>query len=82
MLVPGDLDALGANRRRRLVEVAAAHPNLRVLSDNFSAAEPPIIITKGDRSRLEVINRFISDVCASGLVKSPARRSRCRSDPR
>ncbi len=68
MLVAGDLDAFGANRQR-LVEVASTHANLRVLRDNFSAAEQSIVITKGDRSRLDVLNRFIADACASGLVK-------------
>jgi polar amino acid transport system substrate-binding protein len=75
MLVAGDLDAFGANRQR-LVEVAAAHPNLRVLADNFSAAEQSIVITKGDRSRLEVINRFVEEACGSGLVKASLDRAK------
>lgn len=75
MLVAGDLDAFGANRQR-LVELAAAHPNLRVLPDNFSAAEQSIVITRGDRSRLDVINRFIEDACASGLVKTSIDRAK------
>jgi polar amino acid transport system substrate-binding protein len=75
MLVVGDLDAFGANRQR-LVEVASAHPNLRVLTDNFSAAEQSIVITKGDRTRLDVINRFIDDACASGLVKTSLDRAK------
>jgi len=75
MLVAGDLDAFGANRQR-LVEVASAHANLRVLPDNFSAAEQSIVITKGDRSRLDVLNRFIADACASGLVKTSLARAK------
>jgi polar amino acid transport system substrate-binding protein len=75
MLVAGDLDAFGANRQR-LVEVASAHSNLRVLPDNFSAAEQSIVITKGDRSRLDVLNRFIADACASGLVKTSLDRAK------
>jgi polar amino acid transport system substrate-binding protein len=75
MLVAGDLDAFGANRQR-VVEVAAAHPNLRVLADNFSAAEQSIVITKGDRARRDVINRFIEDACASGLVKTSIDRAK------
>jgi polar amino acid transport system substrate-binding protein len=75
MLVAGELDAFGANRQR-LVEVASAHGDLRVLADNFSAAEQSIVITKGDRSRLDVINRFIADACSSGLVKASLDRAK------
>jgi len=75
MLVARDLDAFGANRQR-LVEVAAAFASVRVLADNFSAAEQSIVITKGDRTRLDVINKFIADVCASGLVKNSIDRAR------
>jgi polar amino acid transport system substrate-binding protein len=75
ILMARDLDAFGANRQR-LIEVAASHANLRVLSDNFSAAEQSIVITKGDRSRLDVLNRFIADACASGLVKASLDRAK------
>jgi polar amino acid transport system substrate-binding protein len=75
MLIAGELDAFGANRQR-LVEVAAAHSNLRVLSDNFSAAEQSIVIAKGDRSRLDFLNRFIEEICASGLVKNSLNRAK------
>jgi polar amino acid transport system substrate-binding protein len=75
MLVSGDLDAFGANRQR-LVEVGSAHANLRVLEDNFSAAEQSIVITKGDRSRLDVLNRFVADACASGLVQTSLDRAK------
>jgi len=75
ILVARDLDAFGANRQR-LVEVASAHPDLRVLADNFSAAEQSIVIAKGDRSRLDVINRFIADACASGFVQASLDRAK------
>ena len=75
LLADRELDAFGANRQR-LVEVAAAQPAVRVLPDNFSAAEQSIVVTKGDRSRLEVINRFIADACASGLVKGSIDRAK------
>jgi polar amino acid transport system substrate-binding protein len=75
MLVAGELDAFGANRQR-LVEVAAAHTTVRVLDDNFSAAEQSIVITKGDAARLDVLNRFIADACAAGLVKASIDRAK------
>jgi len=75
LLIAGELDAFAANRQR-LVEVASAHSDLRVLTDNFSAAEQSIVITKGDRSRLDVLNRFIADACASGLVQASLDRAK------
>ena len=75
MLIARELDAFGANRQR-LVEAAARFQNLRVLADNFSAAEQSVVVTKGDRSRLETINRFIQDACASGLVKTSLDRAK------
>jgi NAD(P)-dependent dehydrogenase (short-subunit alcohol dehydrogenase family) len=56
--------------------VAARHPNLRVLPDNFSAAEQSVVITKGDPSRLDAINRFIAEARASGLVKASLDRAK------
>lgn len=75
ILMAGEIDAFGANRQR-LVEVAGQHPKLRVLPDNFSAAEQSIVITKGDAARLEAINRFLADVRASGLVKASIDRAK------
>ena len=75
MLIAGDLDAFGANRQR-LVEAAARFHDLRVLADNFSAAEQSIVITKGDRSRLDSINKFIENACASGFVRSSLDRAK------
>lgn len=75
MLVAGELDAFGANRQR-LIEVATAHKTVRVLPDNFSAAEQSIVVTKGDRSRLDILNRFINDACSSGLVKTSIDRAK------
>ena len=83
MLVAGELDAFGANRQR-LVEAAALFHDLRVLSDNFSAAEQSIVIAKADRTRItkgdlspmDAINRFIQDACASGFVKSSLDRAK------
>ena len=75
MLAAGDLDAFGANRQR-LVEIAAAFASVRVLGDNFSAAEQSIVINKGDRTRLDLINRFIADACASGFVQTSLDRAK------
>jgi len=34
------------------------------------------VITKGDRSRLDVLNRFVNDACSSGLVKTSIDRAK------
>jgi polar amino acid transport system substrate-binding protein len=68
MLAAGEFDAWAANRQR-LIEMAAGAPNLRVLPDNYFAVLQAIIVPKGDRAALEVVNRFLNDARASGLIK-------------
>jgi polar amino acid transport system substrate-binding protein len=68
MLAAGEFDAWAANRQR-LVEMAANAPGTRVLPDNYFAVKQAIVVPKGDRAGLEVINRFLNDAGASGLIK-------------
>jgi polar amino acid transport system substrate-binding protein len=69
MLLNGEIEAFGANRQR-MEEAAATHPKLRALPDNFSVVEQAIVIEKGDPARMEILNRFLDDVRASGFVKA------------
>jgi polar amino acid transport system substrate-binding protein len=73
MLVSGRLDVFAANRAR-MEAVAARSPKLRVLSDNFLLLGQAIVIEKGDRARLEMLNRFVGDVRGSGFVKASLER--------
>lgn len=68
MVTTGRLDAFAANRAR-MEDVASRSPSLRVLSDNFLSVGQAIVVDKGDRARLEMLNRFIDDVRSSGFVK-------------
>jgi len=75
LLLSGAIDAYAANRQD-VEQAAAQSPTLRVLPDNFLAVEQAIVIDKGDRSRLEPINRFLDDVRASGFVKASLERAK------
>ncbi len=68
MLASGEFDAWAANRQR-LIEMAASAPGVRVLSDNYFAVKQAIVVPKGDRTDLEIINRFLNDAKSSGLIK-------------
>ena len=75
MLMSGELDAFGANRQR-MVDAASASSKLRVLPDNFFIAEQAIVVEKGDPARLDLINRFLDEMVASGFVKSSLDRAK------
>jgi hypothetical protein len=49
---------------------------VRVLSDNFSTIGQAIVVAKGATSRLAELNRFLTDVLASGFVKSSVDRAK------
>lgn len=68
MLLNGKLDAFAANRQR-ILGIAAAHPKLRALADNFSVAGQAIAMAKGDPARLEALNRMLDEILATDFVK-------------
>ena len=77
LLLGGKIDAFAANRQR-LMEAAARFHKLRVLSDNYFIAGQAIALTKEDPpdpSRLAELNRLVSEVLASGLVKNSIARA-------
>jgi len=75
MLESGAIDAFGQNRERS--EAAAAkYPNLRVLDDNFSDVGQAIVMAKGDREKLDHLNRIINEAIASGMVKASLDRAK------
>ena len=75
MMLAGEIDAFGANRQR-MEEAASLYPKLRVLADNFSAAEQAIVVRSEDSSSLDAINRFLQDMLASGFVKDSLKRAK------
>jgi len=74
MLLSGKLDAFAANRQR-IVEIAAAHPKLRAIADNFSVAGQAIAVPKGNTQRLDSLNRMLDEILATDLVKASIERA-------
>jgi len=66
-LKAGEIDAYAGNRQR-LSEAAAQNPSLRLTPDNFYGVEQAIIVAKGGAAKLAVINPFIDEARASGLI--------------
>jgi polar amino acid transport system substrate-binding protein len=75
MLLRGELDAFAANRQR-MTELVTGRANLRVLNDNFLMIGQAIVVEKGDTARLAEVNRFITDMRASGFVKTSIERAK------
>jgi polar amino acid transport system substrate-binding protein len=75
MFASGEIDAYAANRQR-LVELVATRPDMRVLPDNFLAVEQAIVVRKGDAARLAIVDRFIEDARASGLIRAALDRAK------
>ncbi len=68
MLLAGELDAYAANRTR-LLAVADRNPGLRLLPDNFYDVEQAIVVAKGNQKRRELVEQFVIDAKAQGLVQ-------------
>jgi polar amino acid transport system substrate-binding protein len=69
LLASGRIDAYAANRQR-MEEASRAVTGVRVLADNFMTVGQAVVVEKGQRARIDEVNRFIADVIASGFVKA------------
>jgi len=69
LLLDGKVSAFAANRTR-MEELARDFPAIRVLPDNFLVVGQAIVVAKGNRTRLDEVNRFLAGVRASGFVKT------------
>ena len=69
MLIAGELEAYAANRTR-LIEITSREPTLRLLPDNFYSVEQAIIVAKGNSAGLAIVQRFVAEARASGLIQS------------
>jgi len=74
MLRDRRVDVFAANRTR-MEELARAFPEVRVLSDNFTVLGQAIAVAKGQRARLDSVNRFIAEALAAGVVKASIERA-------
>jgi polar amino acid transport system substrate-binding protein len=66
-LLASELDAYAGNRMR-LHEAAQKTPGLRLVPDNFYGVEQAVIVPKGEAARLAMVNRFLDEARASGLI--------------
>jgi polar amino acid transport system substrate-binding protein len=73
-LVAGELDAYAGNRTR-LLEIAAREPGLRVLNDNFYSVEQAIAVAKGNSAGLAIVERFVTEARAKGLIQAAIERA-------
>jgi polar amino acid transport system substrate-binding protein len=71
----GEVDAFAVNRQRAL-EAEAASRTLRALPDSFSEVEQCFVVRKGERSKLEHLERFVDNVRTSGFIKRSIERAR------
>jgi polar amino acid transport system substrate-binding protein len=74
LLTSGEIDAYAANRQR-LIEMAARAPNTRVLPDSYFAVRQAIIVPKGNKAALDLINKFLDDARKSGLIQNAINRA-------
>jgi polar amino acid transport system substrate-binding protein len=77
MLVAGELDAYAANRTRLLAVIDKVE-GLRLLPDNFYDVEQAIVVANGNPRRREIVEQFVIEAKASGLVQAAIERARLR----
>src|SRR5262245_36154495 len=75
-LVSGAVDAFAINRQRSLEAQAASGSKLRALPDSFLEVEQSFVVAKGDRAKLETIEKFVAEARASGFIKSSIDRAK------
>jgi polar amino acid transport system substrate-binding protein len=73
-LLAGEIQAIAGNRMR-LQTIAKSTPGLRVVPDNFYGVEQAIIVPKGSAARLAIVEKFIDEARASGLIADSIRRA-------
>src|ERR1043166_4665581 len=66
-LLAGELEAYAGNRMR-LHAAAQKTPGLRLVTDNFYGVEQAVIVPKGHAARLAIIEKFIDEARAAGLI--------------
>lgn len=74
MLQHGEVQAFATNRQR-LLQINAADPRFRVLTDNYFAVQQAIAVPKGDTATLDLVNRFLTEAKASRLIEAAIRRA-------
>jgi polar amino acid transport system substrate-binding protein len=66
-MAAGEIHAYAGNRMR-LHGAAQANPGYRLVPDNFYGVEQAVIVPKGNAARLAIVEKFIDEARASGLI--------------
>jgi len=61
------------NRQRSLDAEGASSFRLRTLPDSFLEVDQSLVVAKGDRAKLPIIERFVKDFRACTLVAAAGR---------
>src|SRR5262245_58293245 len=72
----GEVDVFAVNRQRALDAQTASASRLRALADSFLEVEQCFVVAKGDRSKLDPIERFVAEVRSSGFIRQSIERAK------
>jgi polar amino acid transport system substrate-binding protein len=64
-----------ATNRQRLLQMVAADARFRVLDGNYFAVQQAIAVPKGNAAALDIVNRFLDEAKAAGLIDGAIRRA-------
>ena len=76
LLTTGGVDAFAINRQRALEAQAASGFRLRALPDSFLEVDQSFVVEKGNSAKLAVIEKFMTEVRASGFIKASIERAK------
>jgi polar amino acid transport system substrate-binding protein len=71
----GEVDVFAVNRQRALDAQTATASRLRALADSFLEVEQCFVVAKTDRSKLDPIDRFVTEARSSGFIKQSIERA-------
>lgn len=76
LLAGGEVEAFAINRQRALDAQTASAGKLRALTDSFLDVDQSFVVRKGDRAKVEAIEKFVNEVRASGFIKQSIDRAK------
>jgi polar amino acid transport system substrate-binding protein len=66
-LADGTVDVYGTNRQR-LTELVARNPAYRLLPDNFYGVEQSVVVAKGNKAMIDLVNDVLDEAKRAGLI--------------
>jgi polar amino acid transport system substrate-binding protein len=76
LLAGGEVEAFAINRQRAIDAQTASAGKLRALPDSFLDVDQSFVVRKGDRAKLDAIEKFVSEVRTSGFIKQSIDRAK------